>query len=46
MHRSYRSGLGPFVLFQAFVALIGVGLVGAFWGTVGYVIWHFISKFW
>lgn len=27
--------------------MVGViALVLAFWGTIGYVAWHFITKFW
>lgn len=28
------------------VALLTTVLVGLFWGTVGYVIYHFLSKWW
>ena len=30
------------------IVMIGIGLtvVTAVWGTIGYVAWHFISKWW
>lgn len=26
--------------------LLGIAVILGFWGTVIYVLWHFISKFW
>ena len=31
---------------QVGVALFVLAAVFTFWGTVGYVAWHFISKYW
>jgi hypothetical protein len=28
------------------ILLVGILLVIAFWGTVGTIAWHFISKYW
>lgn len=41
-----RMSDGKVIVLIAFVIVLMVSLVVGFWGTVGYVLWHFISKYW
>lgn len=37
-----RSGAGPSI--AMYLLMLVVGLL--FWGVVGFVVWHFVAKYW